>query len=733
MRKSSGLFLLFFLLCLSVNASAFKIEEVENLTPNGSMNISSIDVHNDIPHITYINGIGDLIYASWNPTSENWTKITIKRYTNESNDVYRYTSIKIDTQGNAHISYQTEKREVVYAKVNATTGSVTTESIFYDRSSILIRPKIFLTDNDEVYIAFYVPISGKGWKIAKQINNSSWSFSNYYYTPHYSTMHFDFFVEYNGMVHITTMLSHSDSRYGTTLGLNYITWDGSTWSHENITSGNTYIGHWNSLVVDSLGNPHVSYCDTYTDHSLMYAHHNGTHWSYETVESYSNLECSSTSIMLDSSNSPHIIFEDNNNQEIKHYDQLGQANWRGQVAHDNFETYHLEAAIDFKDHIHVTYGDLDGGGQFYGNSFDPTILSNYSINSIIVNGYTTHLLNGTSTTFVNKGDVFQFVGTGAPNSSFNVVLEDPKTMQSIYFTAHTDNGGTFYYPQTYIEAASTHKLSLTEEQTFVYRFSNGQSSGISSMQLSFDPLLIEFAVQSISELGPLINQENNTINPDVINAVRFRQIVNNGETIPVYTGQEVQSILRGEELIAQWAQEDFEEMLKQHEFISNNWSFFVYGTQAFVCTTAIMTAPAHAGAGAVIACTPLILHIAKDTQTAAINALAEKDVLTDKQAAYLKAGTTVQYMIAGFAVGDVAGGGSATFEAIEFIDAVADGTDVVAELASVSEVQVGGSNLRYLKTTWNYTPSSGPSGQVTMLVYAGSDSSIFKYMPAILD
>ncbi len=64
-------------------------------------------------------------------------------------------------------------------------------------------------------------------------------------------------------------------------------------------------GPWNSVVIDSLGNPHISY--NVNDGSLKYAYWNETNWIIETVD---NLKSVASKLILDKSGNPRIVYKD---------------------------------------------------------------------------------------------------------------------------------------------------------------------------------------------------------------------------------------------------------------------------------------------------------------------------------------------------------------------------------------------------------------------------------------
>ena len=89
--------------------------------------------------------------------------------------------------------------------------------------------------------------------------------------------------------------------------LRYAAWNGSAWDIETVDS-NDNAGVDNILVLDALGNPHISYI-AYPDGGdvLKYAAWDGVHWTIETADAAGYL--SYPSLALDGAGNPHIGYQ----------------------------------------------------------------------------------------------------------------------------------------------------------------------------------------------------------------------------------------------------------------------------------------------------------------------------------------------------------------------------------------------------------------------------------------
>jgi len=180
------------------------------------------------------------------PEGNNVEKWHIETVDN-SGEVGKYTSIKIDSNDNIHISYHGNHDNLKYA--------------FYD---------------------------GNEWKIETIINDHT--------VYGYITL----ILDSNENPHIC---------YGDNIGtIKYVFYDGNKWQIETVDYNNTF-NVYASLALDSYDYPHIAYCD-YDYTGLKYANYDGNIWhKFSLEEQYSN--CRSSSISLDSNNYPHISYDGN--------------------------------------------------------------------------------------------------------------------------------------------------------------------------------------------------------------------------------------------------------------------------------------------------------------------------------------------------------------------------------------------------------------------------------------
>lgn len=164
-------------------------------------------------------------------------------------------------------------------------------------------------------------------------------------------------------------------------------------------SGNDYAGKWNSMILDSQGNPQIAYSD-FPGGELRYAINNGKVWTHTALDSQTNgpggPKGMGVAMVLDANQDPWISYYDEQSLMVMHrvngkwikqmVERLPQfRNW-------GWKQFHSDIALD-KDGIpHIVFESLRGLEHAWWSGSEwkiqiilaPAVISSYFDNSMIM-------------------------------------------------------------------------------------------------------------------------------------------------------------------------------------------------------------------------------------------------------------------------------------------------------------------------------------------------------------
>ncbi len=232
------------------------------------------------PRIAYYKYINDthgvLRYAYYNGQGWHIEDVDGNSPGSEDDNVGRYTSIKVDAQGNPHISYyDVTNGNLMYAVWRAGTWQITTVDGYISATDDVGQFTSLALYNGLPRIAYYDVAKGDlkyasydGTKWTKTVVDSTGDVGRF------ASLALD---PSTGLPRI----AYYDS---TNKDLKYAAYDGSAWNISTVASTGD-VGQYCSLALDSdTGYPRIAYYDN-TNKDLVYAAWDGSEWRFSTVDS----------------------------------------------------------------------------------------------------------------------------------------------------------------------------------------------------------------------------------------------------------------------------------------------------------------------------------------------------------------------------------------------------------------------------------------------------------------
>lgn len=316
---------------------------------------------NDDAHISYFDASSkDLKYAT--DVSGQWTAYTI----DSDGDVGYGSSIAIDSNDALHISYDDSTNgDLKYAtNVNGTWEISTIES----QGNVGAYSSIGVNSYDKVHISYYDATNGNLRHATNQYSNGEWSLASVATSGNVGH-HTSLVIDSANTVHIS-YIDYDDE------ALHYAenTWGPSGWVTTVIDSGSNSIGSSTSIAVDDSNTVHISYFDV-SDKDLKYATDESGSWVTSLVDEAGEVGDTS-SITTDSEGVVHISYFDDTNENLKHATNINNAqsgpNWTIMTVDSSGAVGEYSSiAFDSEDRAHISYHDSTNSDLKYATSEGP--------------------------------------------------------------------------------------------------------------------------------------------------------------------------------------------------------------------------------------------------------------------------------------------------------------------------------------------------------------------------
>ena len=273
-------------------------------------------------------------------------------------NVGKFTSLAVDGDDNLHVGYYDETRQALrYGFRSAGGGRWYTmevdasggyESLAVDKEG---HPHFVYAGPNESGLR-YATWDGKKWD-KQTLDNERIDFFNFIRIGPDDKPRISYYQRL-----------HRDGSFA--LHLKYAYWDGKAWYTETVDPQSA-TGKFNSLALDSKGQPHIAYSDVDLG-DLRYSTWTGSEWRFSIPESHQQAEGwvgIGSSIEVDRAGIPHIAYVDVGHHYIKYATWHPGAGWKSQVVDtisgkaDNIDRVTLK--LDSRQRPHIAYWDSGAG------------------------------------------------------------------------------------------------------------------------------------------------------------------------------------------------------------------------------------------------------------------------------------------------------------------------------------------------------------------------------------
>jgi hypothetical protein len=342
---------------LRAESSEWKVEKVDS---SGAGKYSSLKVDkNGNVHVAYVvEPSQELKYAFWDHSLKRWFPMTVAQGAS-------FCSLVLDSKQHPHISYAdfgtTSGARLRHAYWDGESWKI--QTIPLNSDVVAYYTSIVLDASDNPHITFYEYRGAKGTDISVRLRLVTWTGTNWEVRTldgdNQSGKFNAMAIDSHGRLHVA--YANVNALTG---GMRYAFNDQQSWKIEVFDgreqNDGMLVGYSAAIALDKEENPHITYVN-YSSPALKYAVRKNGKWSVQTIDRISAVAYPDrNSIALDDQGTPYIGYYDFGRGVLKLAHQVRQG-WVTEVVDGNFAGF--TSSIDIKQgNIWVSYADEGGEG-----------------------------------------------------------------------------------------------------------------------------------------------------------------------------------------------------------------------------------------------------------------------------------------------------------------------------------------------------------------------------------
>jgi hypothetical protein len=346
------------LLARTSQASDWQIDTVDS-TGVGKFSSMKIDADGNA-HLAYVadDGRESLRYAFWDHSVKRWFLMTVAERAS-------FTSLVLDSKQRPHISYA-DAGSIIGSKLQYVRWDGTSwkkQTVPLSADMVAYYTSIALDANDNPSMSFYEVEGPRGSGFRVRMRVVTWT-GKYWQLrtvdgQNQSGKFNALAIDTRGRTHLAYANVNA-----TTAGARYAFWDGNSWNLESVDSREQndmlYVGYGICIAVDKDGNPHMSYMN-YSNPAVKYAVRKDGRWQTQVVDRLAGVGYPDrNSIVVDDQGRPYIAYYDAGAGMLKLAHREGQ-NWIAEVVDRNGCGFTSSLQVDHGV-IWISYADEANNG-----------------------------------------------------------------------------------------------------------------------------------------------------------------------------------------------------------------------------------------------------------------------------------------------------------------------------------------------------------------------------------